>query len=164
MIKGVAVKSPEEVPKFMVDGMLGKLCRWLRFFGFDAEYAGCEISDSEVIFISQSQNRILVTSDRELASRFRNSILLSEKAIKRQIRRIVSEFPPDPEAFLSRCSLCNGELEQINLKGLRESLPESVYGRQLSVRQCKKCRKFYWDGTHQSSIMKTLRELTGELT
>ena len=40
MIKGVAVKSSEEVPKFMVDGMLGKLCRWLRFFGFDAEYAG----------------------------------------------------------------------------------------------------------------------------
>ena len=158
------MKSPEEVPKFMVDGMLGRLCRWLRFLGFDAEYAGSQISDIEVISISYSQNRIIVTSDRELGSRVRNSILISEKTFKGQISRILSEFPPNPEAFLSRCSICNGELEQFNLNAARESLPDSVYERQIPVRQCKKCRKFYWDGTHQSSIMKTLKELTGELT
>jgi uncharacterized protein with PIN domain len=149
--------------KFIVDGMLGKLCRWLRFMGFDSTYAGCEISDNEIIAISISQKRIIVTSDRELSYRSIGSLFITEKSLKGQIKQVLSKYPQSPELFLSRCSLCNGELESTEAVPIPGMIPESVYERKIPVKYCKDCGKYYWDGSHHSSILQTLNELTGDI-
>ena len=51
--------------KFVVDGMLGKLARWLRMMGHDVEYSN-SMDDSELLTIARKEQRILLTRDFEL--------------------------------------------------------------------------------------------------
>jgi len=51
--------------KFLTDGMLGKLTRWLRMLGLDVEYTG-SMDDKELIQEAKKENRILLTRDVEL--------------------------------------------------------------------------------------------------
>ena len=153
----------DQLPKFIVDGMLGKLCRWLRLLGFDSSYAGCEISDSEIIEISLLQNRIILTSDRELSSRSGNALFINSRDLKVQIKYVLSQYAPSPGLFMGRCSICNGELESVNLKQVNEKVPDSVYERKIPVKHCRYCGKYYWEGSHYFSIINKLRELSGEI-
>ncbi|MEM3522815.1 MAG: Mut7-C RNAse domain-containing protein, partial [Candidatus Bathyarchaeia archaeon] len=48
-----------------MDGMLGKLTRWLRIIGFDTKYLN-NAMDNELIKIASLEDRILLTSDVRL--------------------------------------------------------------------------------------------------
>ena len=54
--------------KFLVDGMLGKLTRWLRMLGQDVLYS-VQLGDSELLELAKKEDRILLTKDFELYKR-----------------------------------------------------------------------------------------------
>ena len=45
--------------KFITDGMLGKLTRWLRLLGHDVEYAN-NTEDKELMAMAKKEERILL--------------------------------------------------------------------------------------------------------
>ena len=51
--------------QFLLDGMLGKLTRWLRMLGYDAVYQN-DSSDTDLLTAAKSKSLILLTSDEEL--------------------------------------------------------------------------------------------------
>ena len=58
----------EQSPRFVVDGMLGSLARWLRLLGYDADYDNRR-DDAELVRLARAENRVLLTRDQELAAR-----------------------------------------------------------------------------------------------
>ena len=54
--------------KFIADGMLGKLTRWLRMLGQDVKYSN-KFEDEELIVTAKKEHRVLLTRDSELCQR-----------------------------------------------------------------------------------------------
>ncbi|MDE1852951.1 MAG: hypothetical protein KGI38_04280 [Thaumarchaeota archaeon] len=157
--------SGGERTRFMVDAMLGSLARKLRALGFDAAYFK-DGTDSELLSRTGSEGRVMLTSDRSLASRARAKgikvMLLRGKSDGRR----VAEIGRGSEAVGVRlvrgdplCSLCGGELEALGKKDVRGRVPQSVEGRHRLFFRCKSCGHYYWRGTH----WKKLRSLANRL-
>lgn len=155
-------KGDEGSPVFCADGMLGKLARWLRFMGFDTVYAGSESTDQQIITYVKDKGMILITSDRLMASMYRDSVLISSNAISDQIRAVISCFRPDPGKFMTRCSACNSLLRGINVESMDPRVPDSVKENHLAVMECPGCGRFYWQGTHYRSIIMKLNSILGD--
>ncbi len=54
--------------RFLVDGMLGGLARWLRILGQDVRY-DASMNDNELLRIAHEENMVLLTRDEELYER-----------------------------------------------------------------------------------------------
>src|SRR5690348_2967790 len=54
--------------RFLVDGMLGGLARWLRILGQDVRYEA-STEDNELLRIAYEENMVLLTRDEELYQR-----------------------------------------------------------------------------------------------
>jgi hypothetical protein len=55
-------------PRFLLDGMLGSLARWLRIMGYDALYVR-DASDADMLARLVGNDRTLLPRDRQLADR-----------------------------------------------------------------------------------------------
>ena len=53
--------------------MLGSMAKWLRILGYDTKYVK-NMKDEEIAKIAREEERILLTRDKKLASKFKNSI------------------------------------------------------------------------------------------
>jgi uncharacterized protein with PIN domain len=54
--------------KFVADGMLGSLSRWLRMMGQDVEYSTL-LDDDKLLALAKEEGRVLLTKDLELYKR-----------------------------------------------------------------------------------------------
>ena len=70
------------MPRFLCDAMLGSLARWLRFFGFDAAYMDPSTDDRRLAERASTEDRWLLTRDRELASIGPRTMLLRSGAVE----------------------------------------------------------------------------------
>jgi uncharacterized protein with PIN domain len=145
--------------------MLGSLARWLRFFGFDAEFCGPELDDGEVANLARSANRWLVTRDRELASVGPRSILLRSEDLDDQLVELFHRLGLSPKADLaaSRCGECNGVLEAAGPDEVRELVPPYVLRTAERFRRCARCGQIYWPGTHTAKILDTMMTVVSRL-
>ncbi len=124
--------------KFIADAMLGKLSRWLRLMGYDVHYKS-DFDDDEII--ADAKERIILTRDRSLFERVEReglaAIFIRAMDIKGQLSQLKNESGIELQdtPALSRCPLCNGEIEKIE-----------------KLRICKNCQKVYWVGAHWKNI------------
>lgn len=79
--------SAERDPRVLVDVMCGRLARYLRFAGYDAAYAGDRglEADAALRNIAQSEDRQIITRDRELGARVDDALLLTETDLSAQL-------------------------------------------------------------------------------
>ena len=144
--------------KFIVDEMLGKLARWLRLAGYDTLYGVKE--DAEIAHIANSENRVLLSSDRELCSIVENSVLVKEKDVIKQIREVERtlniKISPSPD--VARCPVCNGEVIEIEKAEVKKDVPENVFKMVDKFYRCVACGKIYWKGSHWNMIKKMIGE------
>src|SRR5438309_3614790 len=54
--------------RFLVDGMLGGLARWLRILGYEVRY-DASVKDNDLLAIAREENMVLLTRDEELYQR-----------------------------------------------------------------------------------------------
>ena len=149
--------------KFVLDGMLGKLTRWLRMLGQDADYAGA-LDDEALIEVAKAEKRILLTRDVELFRRAMNQhaeVFLVEGA--NESERLASlalrfgfSLSLDPNA--SRCPICNAKIRPAEEKEIDWKIPPSTKEVHHRFWECPKCGKVYWQGSHWTRILKTLKE------
>jgi hypothetical protein len=142
------------VPRFFCDAMLGKLARWLRMFGFDAELASDSVSDEQVLARARIEERVLLTRDKKLASE-PGVFLVSSSDPVEQVKALVKEFglvlPEQPVP--NHCSVCNGVLR----KAREDELPLHVEKAWV----CVDCGQQYWEGAHWKGIKKFLKKVRG---
>lgn len=132
--------------------MLGRLARDLRLLGYDVAYAAA-MNDDELLALAREGGRVLVTRDRELASRASSrGVLLRAGRVDEELAELVSalDLRPTPAMFLSRCTLCGGTLAR--LEASEPGWPPALTARAVAASRCASCGHIYWDGTHVASI------------
>jgi len=138
--------------------MLGSLARWLRFAGFDAEFLP-DAPDSLVAGRARAEGRWLLTRDRRLAAASGpRVVLLRAPTVGAQVAELRARLPlvADRERFLTRCSVCNGQLVEVTRGEVADRVPPYVAAHAVRFFSCPVCRRVYWPGTHPGRIGRQL--------
>jgi len=149
--------------KFITDGMLGKLTRWLRLLGHDVEYAN-DIEDKQLMNIAKKQKRILLTQDLELFqqanARGIEAFLVEGRTEVERIACIARKygFPLEIDVTVSRCPKCNSRIKPLPKDTAAERIPKTTFTYYNEFWECPKCGQIYWQGAHWKKITKTLEE------
>jgi hypothetical protein len=148
-------------PRFLLDGMLGSLTRWLRICGYDSEYSR-DLSDDELIEAARGTGRILLTRDEDLARRANREgveakYLAGENDVERLrdlSRALGVELTPES----SRCPKCNHELAKVEKEEVKGKVPEGTFEAFEEFWLCRGCGSVFWRGSHWPRITSTLME------
>lgn len=149
--------------KFITDGMLGKLTRWLRLLGYDVEYAN-DIDDKELMATAKNEKRILLTRDLELfqqANARRVDTFLVEG--RTEVERLACmakkyDFPLEIDVTVSRCTKCNTKIRPIAKAAVAEKVKKATFTFYDEFWECPECCQIYWQGAHWKRINETLEE------
>ena len=147
--------------RFLLTRELGRLAKWLRIMGFDAEYFG-ENNISSLVIQSLKDGRVILTRNHRLPqSRGIKVILIQAEKIKDQIKEVLGtlKITLDPEMMFTRCTLCNAELVGIAKETAKDRVPEYVLNTQQDFVICPQCNRIYWQGTHWGNVKITLDEI-----
>ncbi len=149
-------------PRWLVDEMLGRLARYLRFLGYDTEYVR-GFDDNEIVARARRESRRAVTRDRKLSERLPDAVLLTRTDIAGQMQELRVAFPGLRSAVrFDRCSLCNGQLVvQEGLPSDRpelDRLPKEVRALRVPLYACAQCGHLYWEGSHTRYVRRRLGE------
>ncbi|MDH5815933.1 MAG: Mut7-C RNAse domain-containing protein [Candidatus Nezhaarchaeota archaeon] len=151
--------------KLLLDGMCGKLARWLRFLGLDVEYLK-EADDETLILRAEETGRVIVTRDQDLHLRAVKkgvkSILLTSTDHVDNMSKLLRELnvkielPPKE----TRCPLCNSKLREVDPEPVMHLLPSrDIAQRYKKFWLCESCKKVYWIGSHWRNIKKVLSQV-----
>ena len=143
--------------KLLADGMLGRLARWLRLLGYDTAYDNVA-DDLALARQARAEGRVLLTRDRELAARRGlRTLLIHSETLEEQLQEVRQALGPPPHPPLSRCTVCNVELSSVAPEDVAERVPPYVLRTQSRFRQCPRCGRVYWAGTHVREMENVLR-------
>lgn len=146
--------------RFLADAMLGRLARWLRILGYDAEYFPGE--DDNLLRQARREGRILLTRDTRLLQRrpLPPHLFIESDHVMEQLRQVVVALGLNitaPPAH--RCSCCNTVLERRHKAQVEGLVPEFVWSHHEAFWACPRCRRIYWAGTHWRRMEEAIRAL-----
>ena len=150
--------------KILCDQMFGTLAKWLRIYGFDTFYATNKLDDLEILEISKKENRVLLTRDKKLIPIAKRenikTIEIKTTDINEQIGIVLMNFKVDKNKILSRCILCNTEVEDIKKEEIAGKVPDRIFESNEKFWFCKKCNKIYWKGSHYEKMFEKINDLS----
>ena len=150
--------------RFLADGMLGKLTRWLRILGYDVNYFR-STDDNNLIKMANSESRILLTRDQELVHQ---ALYKGVKAFfvkgTNNIETLVNladwfDLNLEIELSISRCPKCNMLIRLVPKESVLQEIPELTALHYDEFWKCIGCGQVYWHGAHWKMIKKTLEEV-----
>lgn len=148
--------------KFLASRELGRLAKWLRILGFDAEYFR-EDNKSSFIITALREDRVVLTRNKVLLKdKALNSIFIKSEILGEQLKQVLTDFKIsfDDCRLFTRCILCNNELIKIDKNTLASKIPKYVYETQEEFCQCPKCNRIYWQGTHWGNVQEVLAKVS----
>jgi len=149
--------------KFVADGMLGSLTRWLRMLGQDTIYS-VKLDDSQLLELAKREERAVLTKDFELYKRAINNGLdasyIEGKSEPERLSEVAKryEFALEIDMDKSRCPVCNTPLKVAPKEELRDELKENTYTYYKNYWKCPNCGQIYWQGAHWKHIQRTLAQ------
>ena len=149
--------------KFVTDGMLGKLTRWLRILGQDVDYTD-SMKDQDLIHKAKREKRILLTRDLELyrqaVAKGAEAFLIKDPNQTANLADLARRFgfKLEVDVEVSRCPKCNGRIEAVSKTDVLRKIPSSTASNYDEFWQCRRCRQVYWRGAHWPRIDGTLEE------
>lgn len=137
-------------PRFVADAHLGGLARMLRMAGFDTLYDN-NIDDDEVEALAMSDDRTVLTRDRELLKRrgVVHGRYLHALRPADQLLEVVERFALRASAApFTLCLHCNAPLRTVDKALVLDRLPASVRAHHQQFSTCALCHRVYWKGSH----------------
>ncbi len=139
--------------------MLGSLAKWLRILGYDTAYYP-DLDDRQLVRLARAEGRVLLTRDRELSRRRGvQALLVTGEGLDEQLSEVFTRLKLVPVRSFSRCPVCNEPLQGLAAEEARTRVPPYVAQTQHSFRQCPKCQRIYWRGTHWQRMEEYLAHL-----
>jgi uncharacterized protein with PIN domain len=148
--------------EFILDGMLGKLARWLRMMGHDTKYSTA-FTDAQLLTVAKTEKRTLLTRD----------LALYQQAIAKNIDAYYVEGTTEPQHLSelsqrykialdidlaqSRCPKCNGKLTTVPKVEVTEKVEKNTLRYYSEFWCCPDCGSVYWQGAHWTKIRQTLK-------
>lgn len=148
-------------PRFILDVHLGRLAAYLRMLGFDALYRN-SFEDPELVRISAEEQRILLTRDRGLLmhSAVSRGYWIRQTGSRRQLAEVIERFDLCRQARpFTRCMACNEPLREITRAGAAGRVPQRILTAYDEFRECGRCGRVYWPGSHHSRMRQWIRQL-----
>ncbi len=135
--------------RFGVDGMLGRLAKWLRILGFDTAYPR----------IAPEEGRYFVTTKERI--RDGQTIVVCTDDPMEQLKQVLTEMDvrPDPSLFFSRCLNCNVPVVEIPKADVAGRVPEQIFCSRSEFHECPQCRRVYWEGSHLTRVIRRLKSM-----
>jgi uncharacterized protein with PIN domain len=152
--------------RFIADGMLGKLTRWLRMLGHNVKYSN-KLDDAQLMIIAKKERRILLTRDLELyqqaSAKGVQAFYVDGKTEAENLAKIAQKFgiSLDIDMKRSRCPKCNAQVKSIPKERVLGRVEESTYVHYNEFWECPRCGQIYWQGAHWTRIRKTLETAKG---
>ena len=149
--------------KFIADGMLGKLTRWLRMLGQDVQYSN-KLDDAELIAIAKKERRILLTRDMELYKRAVakgvDAFYIEGQTEAAKLAELTKRFDFSLEIDLkrSRCPRCNTKIRPTPKEKLAGKVEKNTFIYYDEFWKCPRCGHIYWQGAHWGRILATLEK------
>ncbi len=149
--------------KFIADGMLGKLTRWLRILGHNVKYSN-RLDDNQLLTIAKKERRILLTRDLELyqqaTAKGINAFYFEGTDEAERLAQLAKRFGIKLEVDMttSRCPKCNTRVKPIEKEKIADKVEKSTFTYYNEFWQCPKCEQIYWQGAHWTRIRKTLEQ------
>jgi uncharacterized protein with PIN domain len=147
--------------RFVLDGHLGKLARYLRLLGFDALWSS-DATDEELASVSCAERRILLTRDRGLLKRSEvtHGACVRSTDPKTQLAEVVARFQLSGSTRpFTRCLACNAPLVAVEKTGVAARLPPRVREAYDELWLCPACDKVYWKGSHYDRMRRMLGDV-----
>jgi len=144
--------------KILLTKELGRLAKWLRILGIDAEYTR-QGNNASVIIQALREDRMILTRNHHLpASRGIRIIILKEEAIKEQLGEALKALSVRLESLqmFTRCTVCNKELTPVEKNAVQEKVPQYVFETHDEFFICPQCSRIYWRGTHWGNVRELL--------
>jgi uncharacterized protein with PIN domain len=152
-----------KVLKFLTDGMLGKLTRWLRMLGHDVEYSK-SLDDDQLITMAREEGRVLLTRDLKLyqraTSRGTEAFLVEGKTEDEKLAELARRFnlKLEIDVAMSNCPKCNTRVKIVSKDEVTNQVPSTTYLYYNEFWKCPKCGQIYWQGAHWKRIEATLKK------
>ncbi|MDX1813205.1 MAG: Mut7-C RNAse domain-containing protein [Candidatus Bathyarchaeia archaeon] len=149
--------------RFIVDGMLGKLTRWLRMLGHDVKYS-TQFEDAELVAIAEKEHRVLLTRDSELFRRTLakgvDAFYVSGKTEAKKLAELAEcfDFPLTIDMKRSRCPRCNAKILLTPKEQVANKVKRNTFVYFSEFWECPNCGQIYWQGSHWKGISATLIE------
>jgi uncharacterized protein with PIN domain len=151
--------------RFVVDGMLGGLAKWLRLLGHTVDY-DIRTTDNQLLEKASTSQMILLTRDEELYRRAvakRIPCLSVQGATESErLAEISKTFNVSLEIDVveTKCPQCGGDLREASRSEVFGRVPDkslTLYDRFWAC-NTRECRKVYWMGSHWRQIHNTLEK------
>jgi len=145
--------------RFVVDGMLGKLARWLRMLGHEVDYDP-GLNDSSLLNLAERKGGVLLTRDEELHNRAEarhvRAMLVTGDSEEEKLADVAQEFgvPLVVDMSLTRCPKCGASLSYAKRAEVAHNVPPSSLELYPEFWKCTNvnCGKVYWRGSHWKKI------------
>lgn len=149
--------------RFILDAHLGRLAAYLRMLGFDTLYRN-DYGDEELARLSGNEHRILLTRDRGLLKRsaVTHGYCVREAHARRQLAEVAERFDlAGCAAPFTRCLVCNERLRQVPKESVADRIPPVSRAHYHDIRECPRCRRVFWDGSHYRRMQRIVEQVTG---
>jgi uncharacterized protein with PIN domain len=151
--------------RFLVDGMLGGLARWLRILGYEVRY-DASAKDNDLLTIADDESMVLLTRDEELYQRAIErtiaSALIVGETEEERLAQMASAFGVHLETNMAetKCPECGASLAEKSKSDVSDKVPEESLKLYNQFWKCtnQNCGKVYWVGSHWKQIRQTLEE------
>ena len=156
-------EKPLRDPKFILDVHLGKTARYLRLCGFDSLYEK-DYDDNEIINISVSQRRIILTRDRGLLKnkKVTHGYWIRSQHPESQFMEVMERLDlKNMVKPFTRCMGCNSVLQYIPKSEIEDKLLPGTRKYFDIFLQCQGCGQIYWEGSHFEKMKAFIEKYTG---
>ena len=147
--------------RFITDGMLGKLTRWLRLLGYDVEYAN-DVEDKKLMALAMKEKRTLLTQDLELFQQAKahgiDTLLVEGRTEIERLADMAEKYDLSLEidVTLSRCPKCNARIQPIAKDEVANKVEQATFKFYSEFWVCPECGQIYWQGAHWKRIREIL--------
>ena len=144
--------------KFVCDAMLGKLAKYIRILGLDAEYMK-NLEELKHYYGRTDAPYFLTRKTRKMT--YERTIFIRSDKVREQLHEIKEIIRPfiDPGKIMNRCIECNVELINVQKKHIEQKVPEFVFHQYGRFRECPECGKVYWEGSHTTGMADLVQEI-----
>jgi uncharacterized protein len=150
----------QAIARLLVDENLKGLTRWLRFLGFDTLLAE-GWKDEAVAARAAAEKRILLTRDRELATRSPGALRITANSTREQLVEVLRSISiPAEDQWFRLCVKCNRPVREVSPAEGEKRVPHSS-GRETPAppfHKCEQCGRLYWQGSHYQRVQSYLRD------
>jgi uncharacterized protein len=149
--------------KFIADGMLGSLARWLRMMGHDVVYR-FGLDDDKLMALAKEEERVLLTRDLELyrraSAREIRVFYVEGRSEAERLAALAQRFGIALEIDLrtSRCPRCNTSIQSVPKAQIADRVEKNTFAHYEEFWECPNCKKVYWQGAHWPKIRDTLED------